>query len=90
MSQEPVDIDFKFSVETTDRLALQTLYAGTIRFNILLGATKPASEITQEEIEAACCDCQHHRFHSITSRVRPLYDASLPITDTKVVDSIPM
>ncbi|EKM51815.1 uncharacterized protein PHACADRAFT_262171 [Phanerochaete carnosa HHB-10118-sp] len=31
-----------------------TLYAGTIRFNILLGATKPAEEVTQEEIEAAC------------------------------------
>ncbi|KAL4079013.1 multixenobiotic resistance protein [Scleroderma citrinum] len=33
-----------------------TLYAGTIRFNILLGATKPISEVTQEEIEAACQD----------------------------------
>lgn len=31
-----------------------TLYAGTIRFNILLGAIKPESEVTQEEIEAAC------------------------------------
>ncbi|OSX59739.1 hypothetical protein POSPLADRAFT_1183421 [Postia placenta MAD-698-R-SB12] len=31
-----------------------TLYSGTIRFNILLGATKPDSEITQEDIEAAC------------------------------------
>ncbi|KZT11907.1 P-loop containing nucleoside triphosphate hydrolase protein [Laetiporus sulphureus 93-53] len=31
-----------------------TLYSGTIRFNILLGAVKPQSEITQEEIEAAC------------------------------------
>ncbi|KAI8986244.1 multidrug resistance protein 1 [Trametes punicea] len=31
-----------------------TLYAGTIRFNILLGATKPREEVTQEEIEAAC------------------------------------
>ncbi|KAH9941048.1 multidrug resistance protein 1 [Amylocystis lapponica] len=31
-----------------------TLYAGTIRFNILLGATKPESEVTQEEIETAC------------------------------------
>ncbi|KIM55448.1 hypothetical protein SCLCIDRAFT_30386 [Scleroderma citrinum Foug A] len=31
-----------------------TLYAGSIRFNILLGATKPTSEVTQEEIEAAC------------------------------------
>ncbi|KAF9242529.1 ste6-like protein [Melanogaster broomeanus] len=33
-----------------------TLYAGTIRFNILLGATKPESEVTQEDIEAACRD----------------------------------
>ncbi|EMD39893.1 hypothetical protein CERSUDRAFT_81221 [Gelatoporia subvermispora B] len=31
-----------------------TLYAGSIRFNILLGATKPFEEVTQEEIEAAC------------------------------------
>ncbi|GLB39978.1 putative P-loop containing nucleoside triphosphate hydrolase protein [Lyophyllum shimeji] len=31
-----------------------TLYAGTIKFNILLGANKPSSEVTQEEIEAAC------------------------------------
>ncbi|KIK49186.1 hypothetical protein CY34DRAFT_797578 [Suillus luteus UH-Slu-Lm8-n1] len=33
-----------------------TLYAGTIHFNILLGASKPESEVTQEEIEAACRD----------------------------------
>lgn len=33
-----------------------TLYAGTIRFNILLGATKPHDEVTQEEIEQACRD----------------------------------
>ncbi|KAK0187916.1 P-loop containing nucleoside triphosphate hydrolase protein [Armillaria mellea] len=33
-----------------------TLYAGTIRFNILLGAIKPHDEVTQEEIEAACRD----------------------------------
>lgn len=31
-----------------------TLYAGTVRFNILLGATKPVEEVTQEEIEEAC------------------------------------
>ncbi|KAH9849517.1 P-loop containing nucleoside triphosphate hydrolase protein [Lenzites betulinus] len=31
-----------------------TLYAGTVRFNILLGATKPREEVTQEEIETAC------------------------------------
>lgn len=33
-----------------------TLYAGTVKFNVLLGATKPAEEVTQEEIEAACRD----------------------------------
>ncbi|OAX43170.1 P-loop containing nucleoside triphosphate hydrolase protein [Rhizopogon vinicolor AM-OR11-026] len=33
-----------------------TLYMGTIRFNILLGATKPESAVTQGEIEAACRD----------------------------------
>ncbi|KAH9985634.1 P-loop containing nucleoside triphosphate hydrolase protein [Russula compacta] len=33
-----------------------TLYAGTIRFNILLGAAKPVSEVTQEELEVACRD----------------------------------
>ena len=31
-----------------------TLYAGSVRFNILLGAIKPAEEVTQEEIEEAC------------------------------------
>lgn len=31
-----------------------TLYAGTVRFNILLGAIKPREEVTQEEIETAC------------------------------------
>ncbi|KJA18017.1 hypothetical protein HYPSUDRAFT_169806 [Hypholoma sublateritium FD-334 SS-4] len=31
-----------------------TLYAGTVRFNILLGAIKPEAEVTQEEIEDAC------------------------------------
>jgi ATP-binding cassette, subfamily B (MDR/TAP), member 1 len=33
-----------------------TLYAGTVRFNILLGATKPIEEVTQEELEDACRD----------------------------------
>ncbi|TFK71922.1 P-loop containing nucleoside triphosphate hydrolase protein [Pluteus cervinus] len=33
-----------------------TLYAGTIRFNILLGAAKPTEEVTQDEIEAVCRD----------------------------------
>jgi ATP-binding cassette subfamily B (MDR/TAP) protein 1 len=33
-----------------------TLYDGTVKFNILLGATKPADQVTQEEIEKACAD----------------------------------
>jgi len=33
---------------------MKTLYAGSIKFNILLGATKPAEEVTQEELEKAC------------------------------------
>lgn len=33
-----------------------TLYTGTVRFNILLGAIKPHDEVTQEEIENACRD----------------------------------
>ena len=32
------------------------MYAGTIRSNLLLGATKPESEVTQEEIEGVCRD----------------------------------
>jgi ATP-binding cassette subfamily B (MDR/TAP) protein 1 len=31
-----------------------TLYSGTVRFNILLGAIKPEEEVAQEEIEDAC------------------------------------
>jgi len=42
--------------ETHCNCSLQTLYAGTIRFNILLGAVKPADEVTQEELEKACRD----------------------------------
>ena len=32
------------------------MYDGTVKFNVLLGATKPVEEITQEEIEKACAD----------------------------------
>ncbi|OCF58535.1 ATP-binding cassette, subfamily B (MDR/TAP), member 1 [Kwoniella mangroviensis CBS 10435] len=39
-----------------------TLYAGTIKFNILLGANKPMEEITQEEIENACKDANIYDF----------------------------
>ena len=33
-----------------------TLYAGTIWFNIVIGAVKAQSEVTMEEIEQACRD----------------------------------
>lgn len=33
-----------------------TLYAGSIRFNVLLGANKPADEVTEEELVQACKD----------------------------------
>ncbi|KZV84576.1 multidrug resistance protein 1 [Exidia glandulosa HHB12029] len=33
-----------------------TLYAGTVRFNILLGAIKSHEQVTQEELEQACRD----------------------------------
>ena len=33
---------------------MQTLYARTVHFNNLLGAIKPESEVTQDEIETAC------------------------------------
>jgi ATP-binding cassette subfamily B (MDR/TAP) protein 1 len=54
VSQEPVGtLALPFY---RDLSFFQTLYAGTIRFNILLGATKPIEEVTQEDIEAACRD----------------------------------
>jgi ATP-binding cassette subfamily B (MDR/TAP) protein 1 len=31
-----------------------TLYSGSLRFNVLLGATIPHDEVTQEELEEAC------------------------------------
>ncbi|KAB5595943.1 Leptomycin B resistance protein pmd1 [Ceratobasidium theobromae] len=33
-----------------------TLYSGSVRFNILLGANKPHDQVTQAEIEQACRD----------------------------------
>ncbi|KAL5632549.1 hypothetical protein ACGC1H_005482 [Rhizoctonia solani] len=33
-----------------------TLYSGTIRFNIVLGANKPHDQVTQAEVEQACRD----------------------------------
>jgi ATP-binding cassette subfamily B (MDR/TAP) protein 1 len=31
-----------------------TLYSGSLKFNILLGATRPQEEVTQQELEEAC------------------------------------
>jgi ATP-binding cassette subfamily B (MDR/TAP) protein 1 len=39
-----------------------TLYAGSVRFNILLGASKPVSEVTEEEIIMACKNANIYDF----------------------------
>jgi len=39
-----------------------TLYAGTVRWNVLLGASKPPEEVTQEEIDRACKDANIYDF----------------------------
>jgi hypothetical protein len=33
-----------------------TLYAGSVRFNVLLGASKPMDQVTEEEVIQACKD----------------------------------
>jgi ATP-binding cassette subfamily B (MDR/TAP) protein 1 len=45
---------FSYSFAVFFLTLMQTLYAGTICFNILLGAIKPVSKVTQEEIAQAC------------------------------------
>ncbi|KAH8104691.1 P-loop containing nucleoside triphosphate hydrolase protein [Cristinia sonorae] len=56
LDDQPIQ-DFNVS-EYRKQIALvsqePTLYAGTIRFNILLGAVKPHDQVTQEDIETAC------------------------------------
>ncbi|BGP40022.1 hypothetical protein JCM10450v2_004002 [Rhodotorula kratochvilovae] len=37
-----------------------TLYAGTVRYNVALGAYIPAEQVTQEQIEQACKDANIH------------------------------
>jgi ATP-binding cassette subfamily B (MDR/TAP) protein 1 len=39
-----------------------TLYAGTVRFNVLLGASKPANEVTEEEVIMACKNANIYDF----------------------------
>ena len=50
------ECDHDHGLRVTESSKYQTLYSGTIRFNILLGATKPITEVTQEEIESVCRD----------------------------------
>jgi ATP-binding cassette subfamily B (MDR/TAP) protein 1 len=39
-----------------------TLYAGTVRFNVVLGANKPESEVTEEEVITACKNANIYEF----------------------------
>ena len=39
-----------------------TLYAGSVRFNILLGANKPMEHVTEEEVIKACKDANIYDF----------------------------
>ena len=39
-----------------------TLYAGTVRFNVLLGANKPMDQVTEEEVHQACKDANIYDF----------------------------
>ena len=55
VSQEPVSMQCaSLFVHPLNRY--QTLYTGTIKFNILLGAIKPAEEVTEDELKAVCRD----------------------------------
>ncbi|KAJ7150056.1 multidrug resistance protein 1 [Mycena crocata] len=60
ISLDGVNVDTLDIQDYRSRMALvsqePTLYAGTVRFNILLGALKPETEVTQQEIEDACRD----------------------------------
>ena len=52
-----------------------TLYTGTVRFNILLGAIKPHNEVTQEEIEKVCRDANILEFiHGLSKYVNEFVD----------------
>jgi ABC-type sugar transport system ATPase subunit len=48
-----------------------TLYAGTVKFNILLGCSKPEDEVTQDELETACKNAKCVLF-SCVPPVKPL------------------
>ncbi|WWC92101.1 uncharacterized protein L201_007055 [Kwoniella dendrophila CBS 6074] len=61
-----VDIKDLNVAKFRDQVALvsqePTLYAGTVRFNILLGANKPVEQVTEEEIIKACKDANIYDF----------------------------
>jgi hypothetical protein len=57
VSQEPACFLCDYvKISWSNIYLLQTLYVGTVRFSVLLGATKPKDQVTQEELEAACRD----------------------------------
>ncbi|KAJ6532859.1 P-loop containing nucleoside triphosphate hydrolase protein [Mycena vulgaris] len=60
ISLDGIAIDTLAVQDYRSRMALvsqePTLYAGTVRFNILLGALKPKPEVVRQEIEDACRD----------------------------------
>jgi ATP-binding cassette subfamily B (MDR/TAP) protein 1 len=47
-----------------------TLYAGTVRFNILLGANKPMGQVTEEEVIQATKDANIVSPSRVESRAR--------------------
>ena len=55
VSQEPVSIQCA-SLFVHPLIHYQTLYTATIKFSILLGAIKPAEEVTEDELKAVCRD----------------------------------
>lgn len=64
----------------------KTLYIGTLRFNILLGAARSAEEVTQEEIEKACRDgesCEPTRVRRVAA------DSRAPANILDFIQSLP-
>jgi len=60
-----------------------TLYAGTVRFNVLLGASKPMDQVTEEEVVQACKDANIVRFapHILDSIADIQYDFVMSLPD---------
>ena len=53
VSQEPVSHLTVPEDHITDR-SVKTLYAGSVRFNVALGAVVPEEHVKQEDVERAC------------------------------------